>query len=49
VEEEAKFGHKNYKHYCLKCCGEIIQEAKKELRSVEGSLSFHAKKLKNEV
>ena len=49
VEESKSYGHKEYKYYCIKCSGEIIKQAKKELQSLEEVMNFHTKRLEQKV
>ncbi len=50
VEETNGFGgFKEYRYYCLECCGKKIQEAKKELQNMEESLRLLFRKLKTKV
>ena len=38
-------GYKTKKYYCLKCSGEVIKEAKKELQAMEETLNSQFDKL----
>ena len=49
VEEVSGYGHKEYRYFCIKCSGEIIKNAKKELQNLTQTLGRSAKKLFGKV
>ena len=49
VEETAGYGHKEYHYFCIKCSGEIIKQVKKDLQTLEATIKFQTRKLKNKV